>query len=99
MNLSKIAYFSAILLVLGIFSWPYGYFVMLRWIVCGTAIVLANKYFELKLNHWTVIFGCIALIFNPIFPVYLSKAVWVSIDFISAILFFLVGYSIRTNKQ
>jgi hypothetical protein len=35
-----------------------------------------------------MVFGAIALIFNPIIPIYLKKETWILIDIISSMLFF-----------
>lgn len=75
------------MLVLALGPWPYGYYTLLRWVTCATAVIFAfhghagGKMWAL----WT--FGFVALLFNPIAPVYLSREAWRPIDLITAVLF------------
>lgn len=80
---------SSIMLLLAMPSglWPYGYYILLRWVVAGTGIFAAYISYNLGKTPWVVILGLVALLFNPIVPVHLSKDTWVFIDFIAAILF------------
>lgn len=69
--------------------WPYEYYQILRWIVMGVAIY--NTYTANKQNktQWTFTMGAIAILFNPIFPIYLQKEIWVILDLITSILMFV----------
>ncbi|MDP3726185.1 MAG: hypothetical protein Q8R36_03230 [bacterium] len=81
---------AGVVLLLAIPSiWPYFYFQLLRWIVAGTAIFNGYIAYELKKTSWVWIMGIIALLFNPIFPFYLSKEIWIVIDLIASILMFV----------
>lgn len=91
MNIKWLSIASGALLLFGILNLPYGYYVFLRLAICVSSAVVAYHFYNVKKSSWTVIFGAIALLFNPFIPVYLTKEIWVSIDFISAILFFVVG--------
>lgn len=98
MNIKNVCVISGILLLLAIPSWwPYSFYTLLRWIICLTSIYTAYGFFKSKLTGWSIVFGTIAVIFNPLIPVYLNKSSWVGIDFISSILFFLSAYSF--NKK
>lgn len=99
MNIKWLSLASGILLILGILTfWPYGYYILLRWIVCGAAVANAIGFSKSKLTGWVLVFASIALIFNPIFPVFMNKSSWVAIDFVAATLFFLAAYSIKEKK-
>lgn len=79
---------TAILLLIAIFPiGEYGYYILLRWIVCLTAIYFAYLSYEAEKIYWTWVMGIIALIFNPLIPFYLGKDIWVVVDFIVAIVF------------
>lgn len=63
----------------------YDYYVILRWITCGISgfgFYLSYK-LELKITMWPL--GFLAILFNPIIPVKLSKATWQPIDIIAGI--------------
>lgn len=79
---------SIILLFFSLFQLPIGFYTLLRFVVCGTAGFSAYKYFIANKTGWSVINGFIALIFNPIIPIYLGKkSVWSVIDITVAFLF------------
>lgn len=77
---------TAILLILAIFSWPYGYYVLLRWIVAIIAAYVAYSLSESG-NQKLWIFVGIAILFNPLVPIYSTKSFWVIADLVSAGLF------------
>jgi len=78
---------SIFMLFGAIAEWPYGYYILLRWITCITSILVTFKAFE-KNNDWAkVVFIVIAILFNPLVPIYLSRSTWIPIDIITAIFF------------
>ncbi|MBI3317659.1 MAG: hypothetical protein HYZ90_00730 [Candidatus Omnitrophica bacterium] len=83
---------SIVLLLLAIPSgWPYGYYTLLRWVVCSTAGYLAYVRYKEKGGALPFFFGIIAVLFNPIVPVRLSKSDWSLMDFGVAIFLFIYG--------
>jgi len=80
---------SAVMLLIAILPLPYGYYTLLRWVVCISAVFSAWVSKELEKKSWLVLMAIIALLFNPIAPIHLDKGTWVVIDFIVAILFFV----------
>ena len=87
---------SGIALLLAIPSgWDYSYYVLLRWFICGASAYIAYGFYNSKLPGWAFIFGGIAFLFNPIFPVYLTKSSWVAIDLVAAIVFFVAAFSAK----
>lgn len=78
---------SAVILLIAILPLPYGYYTLLRWVVCLSAIFSAWVFGGLEKKSWLFLMTVIALLFNPIAPVHLDKGTWVIIDFIVAILF------------
>lgn len=79
---------SGVLLLFGMLNLPYGYYNFLRLAICISSAIVAYHFYNSQKTLWTLIFGAIALLFNPIVPVYLTKSLWVVIDLIAAILFF-----------
>lgn len=76
---------------------PYGYYVLLRWIMCGLSAYIAYLNIEKQNRFFSWAFGILAVIFNPIIPLYLGKDIWVIIDLIAILLFFL--YLINQIKE
>ena len=78
---------SIIMLFGAIAEWPYGYYTFLRWITCITSILVVLQAFEKNINWAKVIFIIIAILFNPLAPIYLSRNIWIPLDIVTAILF------------
>jgi hypothetical protein len=84
------------LLFIGLINLPIGYYTLLRIVVTiGSVTVLVNE-FENGLNFWVFTFGLIAILFNPLIPVYLNnKSAWMSIDIIGGIIFVIKSLVIK----
>jgi len=78
-----------IMLVLAFGAWPYGYFMLLRVIVFLAASLLALDIYRRTgdFRLWCAVFVAIAVLFNPILPVHLTRAVWGVVDPAVAALF------------
>lgn len=100
MNIKHIGIISGIILLLAMFSfWPYIFYILLRWFICGVSIYFAYFFNQRKLNGWMFVFLAIAFIFNPIMPIYSIKSSWMIIDFITSILFFIASYPSKNEKK
>lgn len=97
MNIKWLSIITAALLLLAVPSglWPYGYYILLRWIVSISAGILTYKYYEQKIQLWMIVFGIVAILFNPIAPIYLDKELWVMIDLLTAILFMYPLFTVK----
>ena len=90
----KILYIPAILLFLAFLELPYGYYTLLRLVVTGVSLYAAFGLLEKgSVNFWVML--AIAVLFNPLIPVHLSKEIWIPIDIIVGIYF--AAYKI--NRQ
>src|SRR3990172_2918282 len=99
MNLNKIRQILvsiSIVLLIGalIGGWPYIFYKVLRIVVFTVAIFLC--YIAGKSNQppWIVMFGIIALLFNPVFPVHLSRNLWMLID-----LFAIIAFAVSSRMR
>jgi len=100
MNTKWLLIITGAALLLGILNfWPYDYYTILRWLVCISAIVSVIGFSRSKLAGWMLVFGAVAILFNPLFPIYMNKSSWVGIDLIGSILFFLAAFSIKKNTK
>src|SRR5256885_215532 len=75
----------ALLVGAAVGRWPYGYYTLLRLIVCGTVIYLAFIASEAKSRGWAITFVLLALLFNPVFIVRMHRADWRLFDIAAAI--------------
>jgi len=56
-------------------------------VTIGAALVVVSEYKE-GLNIWIITFSLMAILFNPLIPVYLgNKSAWMPIDIIAGIIF------------
>jgi hypothetical protein len=76
---------SAALLFAALGDHPYGYYTFLRWVVCLSAIVVAWVAWHSRAQWATWVFVVVAVLFNPIAPVYLERSTWQPIDVICGI--------------
>jgi hypothetical protein len=77
----------------------YGYYTFLRWAICITSILVGYAAYRLEKIGWVFIFGAVAILFNPIAPIYLNKDTWVIIDMGVAILFLISMFFIKEKKK
>ena len=89
-----------VLLLLCMGDLPIGYYTFVRIIITiGAVCIIVNEPVK-DLNFWRVAFGLIAIVFNPIIPVYLhDKAIWMPIDIIAAILFTIKLSILKSTKH
>tara|TARA_E500000178_G_C16982333_1_gene736407 strand:+ start:1474 stop:1737 length:264 start_codon:yes stop_codon:yes gene_type:complete len=84
-----------IIIGIAIFPMPYGYYNLLRIVICLSSIFFAFRLFENKEIIFVWMFGFLAILYNPIIPVYLyEKEIWIIINTATAILFFCKRNSI-----
>jgi membrane-bound ClpP family serine protease len=89
--------FCALLLFLAVFRAPREYYWPLRIVVFVGALLVIVK--NKKHLHWILLFGVIAILFNPIFPIYLYKKLnWVPLDILTGILFLIEAILNRPKK-
>jgi uncharacterized protein (DUF3820 family) len=76
-------------LVIAVQRMPYGYYTFTRILVCVIATFLAWIGWEdsPSTRMWSMILGLIAVLFNPIFPIYLTRGTWYYLDLCAAVIF------------
>ena len=77
----------AVMLLIAVAELPYGYYQVLRWATCGIGVFIAFRAYKVGTTWITWLFGLIAVLFNPIFPIHLTKEIWRPIDLTCALLF------------
>lgn len=86
------------LLLLAIADMPSGYYVFMRIVVCFACCIVAYNAYNDKnsISVGVVIFGLMAVLFNPIVPIYFhDKDIWIVIDVIAAIIFTIKGLTFK----
>lgn len=78
---------AAIMLFTTLANWPYGYYMLLRWAICGSAVLIALIALSWAKIWITLLFAFVSLLFNPLIPIHLSWQIWQSTDIVCALLF------------
>ncbi|MGY3036142.1 hypothetical protein ACVIIV_005312 [Bradyrhizobium sp. USDA 4354] len=77
---------AAALLLIATARLSYGYYTFLRVAICGFSAVVAFFAFAERASGWGAGFAILAILFNPIFPVYLSRGTWFWLDIGAAVI-------------
>lgn len=78
-----------IVLGIGILPLPIGYYTLSRLVVCACALYFAYNFYKNNNSTNLWIFGFIAVLYNPILPVYLyEKFIWIIVNLITIYLFY-----------
>ena len=75
----------ATLIFLCLLDMPYGYYQLVRFVALIGFGILAYKAKEEKNNTEMIIFGGIALLFQPFFKIALGREIWIILDVIVGI--------------
>jgi hypothetical protein len=79
---------SALLLFFSVLPvWPWGYHLLLRYVVGITAILLVVRAEERKQQFWVFLWIAVAILFNPIMPVRLPLAMHQTLSLTCGVLF------------
>ncbi|MFH1373314.1 MAG: DUF6804 family protein [bacterium] len=78
---------------------PYSYYQTLRLVVCGVSTFLAWAAHREGKEGWSVALGMVAVIFNPIIPIHLSRSIWAVIDLATAGVLLVAGFKRFPGKN
>ena len=77
-------------MIIGILPMPYGYYTLSRFIVCACAAYYAYQCSKNDDRNFLLIFGFIAILYNPIIPVHLyEKWIWIIVNIFTGYFFYL----------
>lgn len=79
---------TAMLLFIAIAPLPYGYYTFARIIVCGCSGIMCYQLCKAKdRGSWPWVWGTVAILFNPVVNIYMSKEAWMAMDAATGVLF------------
>ena len=90
---------AATLLFGALGRWPYGYYTLLRIISCAAAAFTVFCFWGTRHSWATWAFGIIAILFNPLIPIHLSREIWQPLDVVAACAFILGGLALRIEDR
>ena len=92
-------FICALLLFIAVANLPIGYYTFLRIAITIGAISYIISEFVKGFNFWLIGFVLIAILFNPLLPIYLNdKQAWMPIDIIGGLLFLMKSVLIESPK-
>lgn len=82
---------------------PYGYYVLLRIVLCGVCTFLAHRALKSDKDTWAWVLGGTAVIYNPIVRIHLTREIWSIVNIATVVLLVVtVGvirkWSVQTKK-
>ncbi|MFC1523014.1 DUF6804 family protein [Elusimicrobiota bacterium] len=86
---------SSAMLFIALLPLPYGYYMLLRVVVCGTGIYGAVSSWDMGRRGWSWALGIVAFVFNPLMPLHLGRGIWFIVDIVVAVLFIVGAVSLR----
>ena len=90
---------AAVLLLVALGRNAYDFYTIMRWIVCGVCAYGAFSEFDRKQTVWAWTFVIMAVAFNPIAPVRLSRETWAPIDVLAAGILIASVFASRKAKE
>jgi len=86
---------AALTLFAALGQWPYAYYMLLRLVVCGAGAYIALVMYRWRRPGLAWVFGLVAVLFNPVVVIHLSRDLWQLIDAICGILFALLVIAVK----
>ncbi len=79
-----------VLLMLALLSWPYGYYEFLRLVICPVAAWIAYTQWrhDEAFSGWVVALAAMAILYNPVVSISLTREIWSVLNVLSAGVFF-----------
>jgi len=90
---------AIIMLIWALTPNPYGYYIILRWIVFFISIYCAYKAYTIKNEIWIWIYGLMAGVYNPIISLHLGKSIWQITNVITAIVIMISLFSLKLKNK
>jgi hypothetical protein len=90
----SLALIAAALLLIALADLPYGYYTFLRIVVCATSAFGALRAHQSNQSLWALVLVGVAILFNPVIPIYFSRGAWAIIDVLVAVIIALSALSV-----
>jgi hypothetical protein len=88
----------AVLLLLCLAPMPYGYYQLVRFVSMVFFAVMAYQYYIKKQEIGSVVFGALALLFQPFVKIALGRTMWNIVDVVVAIILLFMAFIDKKKK-
>ena len=92
-----VIYATVAMLLVGAAPLSYGYYMLLRLVVCGVFAFAAFIAFGRKHKVLPWVYGFLAVVFNPILKIYFLKETWAMVDILSGSLLLVTANAFRAD--
>ena len=89
----------AVLLLLCLAPMPYGYYQLVRFVAMVVFAILAFNYYKDEKKELSIIFGALALLFQPFLKVALGRMMWNVVDVAVALLLIALYWKEKMNMK
>ena len=90
---------SAALLIWAFGRHRYIFYESVKLIVCGVTVYGVYYTYKLEMKLWKVVFAVIAILFNPVLPVHLSRQAWEVYDLAAAGVLLLSVFLVKSANK
>lgn len=77
----------AVMMAAAVLPMPYGYYLFLRLVAVVAAGWIAMYLWSADKPAWSIMMGCLALLYNPLIRISFDREVWAPLNIITAIMF------------
>ena len=95
MNIKIVLLIACVMLLVALLPMPYGYYQVLKLVVCGVSIWGAILSYN-RNSVLCILYILCALLYNPVFVVHFDRSIWGIINVITALFF---GYATKITRK
>lgn len=94
-----IALVTSVAVVIGFGDMPYGYYNLLRLLICGFSLFLLLGDTPLRVAWQRWLTGALAVLYNPLIPIHIGdKNIWIVLNVLTAAWFWFLALRSRTEE-
>jgi uncharacterized membrane protein YccC len=86
------------MLLVALLPLPYGYYILLRWVVAAAAGYAAWWAYSHRRFVWPWPLGALAILFNPLVPLYMRRSDWQFFDLMGSAVAFAAAVLLRRRS-
>jgi len=91
---------AIIMLSIALLRLPYGYYTLMRVVLCFSFCYFIYDNFKLYKNYvFYMIFGLLAIVYNPVFPLHLGREIWVYVNIVTIVVLILSFVFLRSKTK
>lgn len=92
----NLLYVAIGLLIVACFPLPYGYYTFLRIAITIISVLFIINDSANGFSTQNIIWGVLAILYNPLIPIHLTKTIWIGLNIVTAVWF---GYCCTKYKE